>query len=273
MAGETAAEVLFRGLVDDAGLFPPAALSMAAALARHSADRDGASPVLSHRFICPAERLSELSTHLEGEIDLLLLCPLDARLPAALDAVRADDRLRLAAVEGVISESEPPVETGVPVYAEVPVRGQWEPLLDKAASWGLSVKVRCGGTTAALFPTAAELGGLIHRCVARGLSFKATAGLHHALPYRDEATGFSHHGYLNLLLAAARAVGGASAAETAAAFEVAEAAQACAELQAIDLEQARATRALFSSYGSCSTSEPLEDLTTLGLLADGARAR
>ncbi|MCU1595245.1 MAG: hypothetical protein JWO12_2637, partial [Frankiales bacterium] len=48
---------LLRGLVDDAGLFPPTSLSMADALARH---RRSDSPMLSGRFLVPSDRVDEL---------------------------------------------------------------------------------------------------------------------------------------------------------------------------------------------------------------------
>ena len=44
---------LLSALVDDAGLFPPESLPMAAALARHRADEEAGHPMLSHRFLCP----------------------------------------------------------------------------------------------------------------------------------------------------------------------------------------------------------------------------
>ena len=55
---------LLAGLVDDAGLFPPEQLPMAAALARHRADEAAGHPMLTHRFLCPASRLGELRAEL-----------------------------------------------------------------------------------------------------------------------------------------------------------------------------------------------------------------
>ncbi|MEU8382752.1 hypothetical protein AB0C32_26620, partial [Streptosporangium sp. NPDC048865] len=64
---------LFRGLVDDAGLFPPTGLPMAEALERHRGDLSGNDPVLTHRFLCPAGRLAELRDHLTFPIRLGLI--------------------------------------------------------------------------------------------------------------------------------------------------------------------------------------------------------
>jgi hypothetical protein len=57
-------------------------------------------------------------------------------------------------------------------------------------------KLRCGG---ARVPSAGEVAEFIRRCRYEGLRFKATAGLHHALPTDGE------HGFLNLLAAWRRA--------------------------------------------------------------------
>jgi len=38
-------------------------------------------------------------------------------------------------------------------------------------------------------------------CTERDLAFKCTAGLHHAVRHTDPATGFTHHGFLNILAA------------------------------------------------------------------------
>src|SRR5690606_33764972 len=58
---------LMTGLVDDAGLFPPTSLAMADALARHRRDQAAGSPVLTHRFLCPASRITELRSGLRAD--------------------------------------------------------------------------------------------------------------------------------------------------------------------------------------------------------------
>src|SRR5207302_895420 len=61
-----------------------------------------------------------------------------------------------------------------------------------------------------------ELAAFVGTCFEHGVPFKATAGLHGAVRHRDEATGFVHHGFLNLLLAAVRAASGAAVDDVAA---------------------------------------------------------
>ena len=268
--------VLFAGLVDDAGLFPPAQLPMAEALARHRADQAAGSEVLSHRFVCPASRLEELVACLRPDDRLalsLIVSPLDSgAIEAAAGRVGEEPRLELAGIEGVLAEGAAlPVASlpaGVPVFAELPVTGRWQSGLEAVVATGgrSGVKIRCGGMTPELFPSAAQLADVLCACAAAAVACKATAGLHHAVRYRDEQTGFEHHGFLNLLLAAARAVSGASPGEVAAVLCSSDASALVRE--AIEMPAARAerARALLVSYGSCSTSEPVEDLRALGLL-------
>ena len=97
----------------------------------------------------------------------------------------------------------------------------------------------------------------IRDAVARSVPFKCTAGLHQAVRHTDATTGFEHHGYLNILLATARALSGADAAEV-------EAVVAQRDAQALAEEVARSSdrvmtsaRDAFTSYGSCSILEPL----------------
>src|SRR5690606_25472240 len=95
---------------------------------------------------------------------------------------------------------------------------------------------------------------------------KATAGLHHAVRTTDPETGFHQHGFLNLLLATDAALNGRPVADLVAVLADRDA-PAVADRVA-DLGDARtaAARALFLSFGTCSITEPVAELTDLGLL-------
>jgi hypothetical protein len=275
---------LLTGLVDDAGLFPPESLPMADALARHGADEAAGYGMLSHRFLCPASRLGELGQALaarrpgEGplRLGLILDTGLDG-LEAALTGVAGDPGLALEMVEVPAPSAEAVAGTlqavsgfGPAVFVEGPRSVDWIKTVAAGSRPGglRGAKVRCGGARAELFPSPDELAAFICACAENAVPFKATAGLHGAVRHRDEATGFVHHGFLNLLVGTARAAAKASPAEVAEVLASSDAAAVVAELAGLPERVAVLTRSLFRAYGSCSTSEPREEAAALGLLAD-----
>ena len=102
----------------------------------------------------------------------------------------------------------------------------------------------------------------------RRVAFKCTAGLHHAVRHADGDTGFEHHGFLNVLLAVAAALRGADPRDVAVVLCDQEAEDVAAQVASIGPEEAAMVRSLFTSFGTCSTDEPVADLAALGL-ADG----
>ena len=271
---------LLEALVDDAGLFPPEQLPMAAALARHRADEAAAHAMLAHRFLCPASRLDELRTELGragGDAALRLGLILDTGLPglsAALEVVAAEPRLSLELVEVPVPEGAevaPALEALAGVEAAVYLEGPRAELgwVETLAGWSgpsrRGAKVRCGGARPEQFPSPQELARFISACAAGNVAFKATAGLHHAVRAADNRTGLVHHGFLNLLVATARAEQGEADATLTGVLACEEPAALAEAARSILPDQAGRTRSLFVAYGSCSTSEPLEDLAALGL--------
>jgi len=116
-------------------------------------------------------------------------------------------------------------------------------------------KLRCGG---ARVPTRNEVGVFVRRCRDEGKRFKATAGLHHALPTNGE------HGFLNLLAACVFG----DEEEMLATRDVALDGESfrAAGRSADAGTCARVRRELFASIGSCSFEEPAGELRALGIL-------
>ena len=96
----------------------------------------------------------------------------------------------------------------------------------------------------------------------RETPFKCTAGLHDAVA-TTTPSGFTHHGFLNVLVATVRAFDGAATDEVVALLEQRDAG---ALVAAARDERPRRARRWFTSFGSCSVTEPLDDLIALGLL-------
>ncbi|MGH9119333.1 MAG: hypothetical protein ACRD0A_16105 [Acidimicrobiales bacterium] len=262
---------LFLRLVDDAGLFPPERLPMAGAVARHRADAAAGHPVLTHRFLCPSSRLDELAGRLDDAGKVTVGVVVDTGIDRVLGV---DSRLVVETVEVPLPRERPAdgvealaaADVGGQVFGEVPRVDGWREALAALAERSLGAKVRCGGLQADLFPTADELAAFLGACVDLDLPFKATAGLHHAVRYRDPATGFDHHGFLNLLVAVGRAVDGATVGDVAAALAVDDAGALAGEARTMAPTTAESARRRFVAYGSCSTSEPIDDLVALGLV-------
>lgn len=281
---------IFRGLFDDASLFPPASLPMADAVAGHVRHQASWYGEMSGPFVCADAKITQLSTALTAanlpELDLALVLPGGAdSLDAAVDAVFADPRLRLRAVEVPIGRPEPgegaaaiaklaaqlddtPL-SGARAFIEIPAAEFNPEALRAASERRYPAKLRTGGVVAGAFPDEQTLARCLVALAEERLPFKCTAGLHHAVRHRAEDTGFEHHGFLNVLLAVAAALDGAGVADVAAVLADHDASRVAAGIGKLDPDAAAEVRSLFTSFGTCSTDEPITDLVTLGLVSEG----
>jgi hypothetical protein len=241
---EDARVALLSRLIDHAPLFPPASLPLSEALAEDRRAQASASSFMLGRLVWPASRLGELLDVRRG-LSIVLDAPfeVDPRVEA-VEVLLADD---LEAHERPASE----------VYVEVPLDDELDGRLEALQAAGLRAKVRCGG---AAVPTSAELARFVRACHERGLAFKATAGLHHALR-RDR-----EHGFLNLLAAIVFGDEEAALEETdVEAFRLDSGSFAWRGREA-GPDVLRRRRELLWSIGSCSFFEPLAELEALGML-------
>jgi hypothetical protein len=236
----SAVRAALERLIDHAALFPPASMSMSDALAEDARVRAADTGWIVGRFVVPASRLREL-----GEIELPLSVVVDA------DTSLGDPRIEAA-------EVPPTADSDTVSLAEVYVE---RPIDD--VGWlddlgGRRAKVRCGGEST---PSVDELATGVRRCRDLGVPFKATAGLHHAVRTGRE------HGFLNLLAACCLGFEEAVLAdEDPAAFRLTPE-RFSWRGQGCDGETvARVRRELFTSFGSCSVQEPVDELRALGML-------
>jgi hypothetical protein len=252
-----ARRALFGRLIDHAALFPPASLPLDAALEVDRWARTTPEAWMLDRFVVPATRLDEIPRDFAPALSVVLDTE---RLPEL-----AGRRVEL--VEARLERADAVAGAPAQVFLEVPP-GDAD-ALQAVADAGAGAKVRCGGLTPESFPPVDALAAFIAGCRDHGLRFKATAGLHH--PIRDGAM----HGFLNLLAAAvfaqAEALGEAAIArllaeEDAGAFAVDAGGMTVHGHHAGADEIARAREQLFVAYGSCSFSEPVEELKVLGML-------
>ncbi|HKS48062.1 MAG TPA: hypothetical protein VJT49_23715 [Amycolatopsis sp.] len=254
---------LFKGLLDDAAVFPPGLMPLPEAVAAH--ERHLASPYadIIGPLVLAAPALAEL-----GSVEFALAVTAPAG-PTQLPEVFARAGNRLAALEIAVPEGMSLAEffTAVggleaPVFVEIPRDERRAEVIETCVKTGHHAKFRTGGVTSGMFPEEAELAAAIGATVRAGVAFKATAGLHHAIRNTDPVTGFEQHGYLNVLVATEAALAGAGDAELAAVLANRDAAEIAARTSTVD----PATREWFRSFGTCSIVEPLTELAGLGLV-------
>ncbi|HEX4013489.1 MAG TPA: hypothetical protein VHX17_06295 [Candidatus Cybelea sp.] len=281
----------FSGLIDYAGLFPPAELAMPQAQAEYVRARSGPHAWMLGRFIVPLSALSGAQRNFPGAFSAIAKFSEIESVAALRSEGVAIDSIEIplitsdegeGALREMLQERRATLErlglSDVPVYIEFLRLGEnglsLESALSTAAAARFGAKLRCGGITADAFPTVDDVARFIGTAVAANVPFKATAGLHHPVRHLNAASGFVMHGFINILAAAALAprvdlamLTRIVAEEDSRAFTFEPAAMRWRNerVDLADLTQAR--ERAFVSYGSCSFAEPVDDLTALGILA------
>lgn len=294
--------ILLAGLVDYAGLFPPAQLDMGAAVRNFAAYREGEYGWVLGRFIVPSARVDEfdgagaaLFPRVRDAIPWLVTMlggrdPIhDAEQVFAFNERHAHTaagrvvidtlEVKAATVDEVASvvRSAP---VGVTTYVEIPVAADPTALLSAIGSFGARAKVRTGGVTPEAFPSSRDLARFIHAAAQQEVPFKATAGLHHPiratypLTYEPQSVRGSMHGFLNVFLAAAFAAAGLGTTDLerlleetdprAFSFDEGGIVWRGSRVEAPALGKLRTRVA--TAFGSCSFTEPVDDLRELGFL-------
>ena len=285
---------LLDQVVDYAGLFPPAGLGMTEAVARYAAYTADPDAWMLGRFVVPASRLDEFAgaarPHLRGGArwrlsalvgpetgdDLARVAEFDAGIGGVDGAVVDTVEAKVATPAGVerLAAALPP---GITAFVEIPASADPAPLLAAVAAARLAAKVRTGGVTGELFPSAGSLARFLGACLDARVPFKATAGLHHPLraeyrlTYEAGSAECTMFGYVNLFLAAVLLREGMPAAELPTLLEERDAGRLrftddgvrwgdhAATTDAI--AEARARFAI--SFGSCSFREPVDEARLL----------
>ena len=295
-----AIDVLLDGLVDYAGLFPPASEDMRPALESYASYLQSSDGKALGRFIVPLRRLKELE---DAGAGLFPRAP-DSE-PWRLSVLVADDvhaageeirrfNLRHASASkggrAVVDVAELKASTAAEiesqraelpapstVYFEIPTKGDISALVKALARGSSRAKIRTGGVTPEAFPPAVEIINFITTCRRERVPFKATAGLHHPirgtyrLTYEPESPPGKMYGFLNVFIAATLVYAGESEDNALAvlreedplAFSFSDDAIVWRDKR-VDAEQIRASRANFAiSFGSCSFREPVDEIESL----------
>jgi hypothetical protein len=286
--------ILLASLIDYAGLFPPAGLEMRHAVSNYARYREGEHAWALGRFIVPAARLEEFESVLPtarsgaGWHISALLGPDVAADMAAISQFNSRHTGR-AQIDSVETKAATPEEIGamrrsipdsVLAYFEIPHTEDPATLLAAIHKARARAKIRTGGLTTEVFPAAEQIARFILRCIAAEVPFKATAGLHHPLrcvrplTYAPDAPTGTMHGFINVFMAAAFALGGMPEPtlvelleeESPSAFRF-DATGASWRDHRVDQRVLLECRgSLGMSFGSCSFDEPIDDLHAIDLL-------
>ena len=263
----------WRGLVDDAAVFPPGNAELPDAVRAYVDRQQEWWSDLVGSFVVTDTALGSVP----AEVPVSVVLTSGAGAVEGVAALAARKGLRLAGLEVAVRDADDPVgnvrridaaaraaELDAPVFIEVPgpATAAWLAAADEVAACDHRLKLRLGNVDHDLIPDSATVAAWIDAALDRETRFKATAGLHRAV--RHDPEGGGAHGFLNVLAATNVLWDGGSVTDAVDALEQRDGATLADGLAGPDLSSARRW---FSSFGSCSVAEPLDDLLALGLLA------
>ena len=285
---------LLAGLIDYAGLFPPAGLPMGDAVRNYDSYIRGEHAWMLGRLIVPAARLGEFTDALrDAGVDAstwrlsVLATAADAEAVCLFNDGPAEygriDVLEIKAAD--VHEIEcATVAFGsrYQIYFEIPPE-KWRSLLPVIGRAKARAKIRTGGEVESAIPEESRVLEFLRLASERQIAFKATAGLHHCLrsmqhlTYKEGSPQAMMHGFLNLFCAAVLLWHERERRQEAA-WMLSE-----RDADAITMDEmtmtwhnsgvtfaaeqiAEARERFCISFGSCSFTEPVEDLRALGWL-------
>lgn len=290
------------GIIDYAGLYPPASLPLEQAWANYVAYQQDPHTWMLSRFVIPAKRLAELDIRLGGgpygftalgrggaNADELL-----ANLQLDLADIRAfrekfAGQVTVDMFEMAIPASAPEVTdacldalntNGLTAFLEAAPGEGWQNRAEglihalrgrKQAGF----KLRTGGVTPEAFPSPAQVAWALTAARDASVAIKCTAGLHHPIRHFNASVQAKMHGFLNVFGAGLLAVTNHLPESTLQTILEDEDPQHFVFDQrgftwnkqfTVSSEEIRQARGQVVSFGSCSFDEPKEDLQGLALL-------
>ena len=228
----SALNVLLNGLIDYAGLFPPAALGMPAAVRHYAGHRQGPRSSMLGPFVVPVRRLGEFDRAFTAlsraekapptwRLSVIVGEEVDAEIAAAIRYETSGEqcaRARIDSIEMKVASAREVERSSSLIPHGMMVAYEISPKLGRAERWSAlsavrstarMAKVRTGGLTPSAIPSTEQVAGFIWDCARARVPFKATAGLHHPvrgehrLTYATDSPSAVMHGFLNVFVAAA----------------------------------------------------------------------
>jgi hypothetical protein len=282
-----AIETLLEGFIAYAGLYPPAGLDMRSAIRNYLSYREGKHGYALGRFVVDLNRTEELRSvagNSASDLRLSVVGPPSAdwaSLPGLMEAGILIESIEIKPARsediGSLSKCLP---AGVATYFESPVDGRVSDLPDAIAGAGARAKLRMGGVVTEAFPGKSDIAKVLKLLAARGIPFKATAGLHHpirsrhCLTYEPDGPAGMMHGFMNLFCASMLLYFGGDVSdaerlleeEDKASWEISDSAIGWGSLRWSTAQVREVRQKFMTSFGSCSFEEPIRDLEALGWL-------
>lgn len=226
---------LLTGVLDYAGLFPPAKLPLDQALRCYARYREESDQWLLGRFVISAGRLEELRPFVptlfaagpplalsvlgrpaNNDADFLEGLTLDLEAVANFRAEHGPRatvdvlETRLPASPGMVElireSSDQAEQNQLFPFFEIGLAGDWRTTLTRAVHGCSTVgraglKLRCGGQEPSAVPSVEQVAGVIAECALARVPLKFTAGLHHPLRHQEPAFRTALHGFINVFVA------------------------------------------------------------------------
>jgi hypothetical protein len=226
---------LMHGVVDYAGLFPPALLDMTRTVEHYARHRAGDDRWALGRLVVPVKRLGEFERCAErllpvGEgsarddredpwqLTVLSEATGDGSFedelsqvdrfnrrhaePGAGRAVIETIEIKASGANVIEGALELMPETLFPWF-ELPWQQDVRGMAAALSEMESGAKVRTGGTTPEAHPTPLQLARFLAACHGADVPFKATAGLHHPFRHRAESVGCDQFGFVNVFVGGA----------------------------------------------------------------------
>ena len=274
VADRPAEPSLFASLVDDAAVFPPGNAPLPEAVRRHRVHRASGYAACVGPLLVPAAAAGDIESLLDGE---LLRVGVIGRpgtpgevVAAAVEVLRSTDGIGVDGVElGWTPDWRATGFGGLPLSLEVPrgadqVAAIADLTSDTSGATPLQAKFRTGATETWAWPDETELATFIRAAIDHDLGFKLTGGLHHVV--RGTHDGEEQHGVLNVLAAVRWALNGEEVDELVPLLAERDPAVLVPQITRMSAADAAIVRAFFTAYGCCEVTDPIGELTTLGLV-------
>jgi hypothetical protein len=223
-------------IIDYAGLYPPANLSLEEAFKNFVEYQDSPDSWMLSRFVIPAKRLPHLTPLMPAQPIVLAFTTL-GRSGASADEFLANlqfdiddiltfresrgaavivDMFEVALPSSVLTDSTQTHDlvkdasdmlnkNGISVFFEAPFGDDWQlraenliRALRKLKDRHVGFKLRTGGVTVDAFPSTEQIAWAIASVRDAGVPIKCTAGLHHPIRHFNDSVQTKMHGFLNV---------------------------------------------------------------------------